>query len=96
MNRDRPGRTAGVEVLFECVSCGALYQSRQVRTVGSGRFVCDCGKEMSSWSGSYDFRDWTKVNVLQNNKVRGIPILVSWSEVALNPTKRRRRPICNA
>jgi hypothetical protein len=57
-----------VRVIFACPRCAAAFEAVQSRRPGSGTFTCKiCGDQVHSWSGDYDFTDWS-----QHPRVRGI------------------------
>jgi hypothetical protein len=50
-----------VRVIFACTRCAAAFEAVQIRRPGSGTFNCKfCGDRVHSWSGGYDFTDWSQ------------------------------------
>ena len=50
-----------IDVFFSCPNCAAVYKAVQELhpDVTAGRFSCkQCGIEVRSWRGRYDYSDW--------------------------------------
>ena len=50
-----------IDVFFSCPNCAAVYKAvpECIRTSRRGRFSCkQCGIEVRSWRGRYDYSDW--------------------------------------
>jgi hypothetical protein len=50
-----------IDVFFSCPNCEAVYKAVQELhpVVKAGRFSCkECGIEVFSWRGRYDYSDW--------------------------------------
>ncbi len=65
---------AKIIVVFCCANCNAGYKATQYRQVlqDVGTFRCQvCGVEVYSWSGDYDYIDWTAIKAkLKRRKKR--------------------------